>query len=127
MKKSLIILVFLIANFAFSQTNNVLSENYNEHIKGTWQIVDEPNNQWIFTNTECFWKNEGEISNTFSYTLSTEKSENGKLTFHYLKLTNAYDTNEIYEYEINSINTTSLVLDYIGGLGTKLQYFTKTQ
>lgn len=127
MKKSLIILVFLIANLTFSQTNNLISDNYNEQIKGTWQFKDEPNNQWIFTNTECLWKSEGEISDTFSYTLSTEKSENGKLTFHYLKLTNAYDVNEIYEYEINNINTTSLVLDYLGDLGSKLQYFTKNQ
>ncbi len=117
--KIITILSVLLFGFIAQQVNQE-----NQLIIGTWYFENEASNLWEFTNDRCIWKNDGKITDVFTYSIVKEKSKNGKLDFSFLKLIHL-NNGEIFEYEINSLGNDKMTLDYLGDMNTKLIYFRK--
>jgi len=103
---TLILIVFNI--FTYAQTNSIKNEKVS--IIGTWVIENEVENKWTFTNNNyCEWLLNGEIIGRFTFSISSEFAPNG-VEHTYLKLINISNTNEVYEYALNSIGNTKMTL-----------------
>ena len=109
MKKIAILLFIFTFGCAQSQSNLIQQEN--QQIIGTWFIDDEITNKWIFTsNNICRWELDGEMLDQYTYSISSEFSQNG-IEHTYLKLFNINDSTEIFEYAINSIGNNKMTLE----------------
>ncbi|WP_396195307.1 hypothetical protein [Flavobacterium sp.] len=107
--KTLIAFLLLLSTYAHSQSTLVPQER--QSIIGTWVIDNETNNKWLFTaNNTCVWKLNEETLDLFTYSISSEFSSNG-VEHTYLKLIKINNSNEIYEYAINSINNNKMTLE----------------
>ena len=113
-----ITVVFLLSSFTIIQ----LTQD-RELIIGTWNYAGETNNKWIFTDDRCIWEYNGEVINTFTYSISEEIADNG-IVFSYLKLVRV-GNNDVFEYDINALDANNLTLDYQGDLSEKLMLFEK--
>ncbi len=82
--------------------------------------------EWQFTSDgKCYDYYQNQLSDTYQYTITQEQSENGKFTLSYLKLVNINDSSDFYEYEINTLDNSTMVLDYLGDMSAKLTSFNK--
>lgn len=107
------ILVAIIFVFSFNSISaqSTLIQDELQKIIGTWVIDNEGTNKWIFTsNNICKWELDGVILDEFTYSISSEFSTSGG-EHTYLKLININDSNEIYEYAINSIGNNKMTLE----------------
>lgn len=120
-----VIAIIIVLITIFSYTIIRLSQE-NELIIGTWINSETPEWKWQFkTDGKCYDYLNGQLSDTYTYSITEEVSKSGKLKFSFLKLVNIYKANDEYEYEINTLSTNKLVLEYLEGSGGKLIYFEK--
>jgi len=87
-------------------------------IIGTWVHENEPENRWQFTpNGICYWKDNNNIEDTFTYSISYTSPQCGHQVqtngsqFYYLKLVS--QENDEYCYQIGVDNET-LSINYLG-------------
>ena len=107
------VLTIIIFVFTFNSINaqSTLVQEESQKIIGTWVIDDEATNKWIFTsNSVCVWEFNGVVLEQFTYSINSEFSSSG-LEHTYLKLINVNDSNEIYEYAINSLGDNKMTLE----------------
>ncbi|MEN8125890.1 MAG: hypothetical protein ABFR32_12265 [Bacteroidota bacterium] len=122
-KKAIIITIVLLAIFSFTM---IQLNQEKELIIGTWINSETPEWKWHFkTDGKCYDYLGGQLSDTYTYSITEEVSKNGKLKHSFLRLVNIYKANDEYEYEINTLNTNKLVLEYLDGSRSKLIYFNK--
>lgn len=127
MKKIKIIGFVLFVLLLVGATTLLQQKDYNKLIIGTWLPQgDGYEYRWVFTkNGKCYDYYDNALDATYTYTIQSEKSVNGKFTIWYLKLTNINDLNDIYEYDIIGLSKDTMRLDYAGNLNTKLSVFIK--
>lgn len=95
-------------------------------ILGTWVPEGSPNSEWIFkSDGKCYEYYQGQLDETYTYSINEVKSSNGKFTLSFLKTINVNNSSDIYEYEINGISDIEMYLDYQGDLNVKLLKFTR--
>lgn len=122
-KKTIIITIILLAIYSFAI---VQLNQEQEAIIGTWINTETPQWKRVFSaDGKSYDYYNNVLSNTYTYYITNEQSRNGKLTVSFLKLVNLKNTNDIYEYEINTLDSSKFVLEYLGGSRSKLIYFTK--
>jgi hypothetical protein len=121
-------IVLLIIFFILIGTNfSWLAPNQEEQlIIGKWVNTENPG--WIrsFDNYgKCYDYQNGILLDTYHYLIVRETSQNGKLKFSFLQITNVKNINDKFEYEINALTSSKLVLEYTTGLRNNLLYFNK--
>lgn len=95
-------------------------------ILGTWICSDTP--EWkLQFNSNGIMKNylNGVVTKSFSYSITSEKSINGKYDLSFLKIINVSDANDVREYEITGMTKTEMFLDYLGDTSVQVIGFTK--
>ncbi|WP_295335502.1 hypothetical protein [Flavobacterium sp.] len=103
-------ITLLLLSFGFASGQTTLIESERAKINGTWVIENEVANVWTFTNNNyCEWRLNGEIIGQFTFSITSEFSQNG-IEHTYLKLININNSNEVYEYAINSIGNYKMTL-----------------
>ncbi|MGY0427185.1 MAG: hypothetical protein ACWIPI_10235 [Polaribacter sp.] len=101
-------------------------QNTEESIIGTWVADDDSKSKMRFDSIgKCYSEYTGESTDVYNYSITKETSSNGKITFETLKLINTSDSNDVYVYDINSIDDQILVLQYLKN--NKLLYYSKEQ
>lgn len=126
MKKTKIIGFTLLVLLLVSATTLLQQEDPKEMIIGDWKSEGCSTCIWSFHDDGKIKRHyNGSLYKTYTYTIQSEKSVNGKFTIWYLKLTNINDLNDIYEYDIIGLSKDTMRLDYTGDLNTKLSVFTK--
>ncbi len=126
MKKTKIIGFALLALLLIGTTTLLQQKDHNKLIVGNWKSEGCSTCIWEFRDDgkiKRYYK--GSLYKTYTYTIQSEKSLNGKFTIWYLKLTNINDLNDIYEYDIIGLSKDTMRLDYAGNLNTKLSVFIK--
>ncbi len=116
-------MVLLLGVVIGSSFTTLSSTQEKELIIGNWHYEDEVYNKWVFTNDKCFWKYNGDITDTFNYQITEAAADNG-IDFSCLKLVDI-SNNDVYEYEINALTEDHLTLDYLGDMSVKLMMFEK--
>lgn len=103
-------LIMLLFSFGLASGQTTLIESEIAKINGSWLIENEDSNKWTFSNNNyCEWLLNGEIIGRFTFSISSEFASNG-VEHTYLKLINISNTNEVYEYALNSIGNTKMTL-----------------
>lgn len=103
-------LIMLLFSFGLASGQTTLIESEIAKINGSWVIENEDSNKWTFSNNNyCEWLLNGEIIGRFTFSISSEFAPNG-VEHTYLKLINISNTNEVYEYALNSIGNTKMTL-----------------
>lgn len=111
MKTLIITLILLITSSVKSQS--ALVEQEKIFIIGTWFIDNEVTNKWVFTaDNTCKWEVNGVILDQFTYSINNGFSSNG-LEHTSLKLININNSNEVFEYEINSLGDNKMTLETV--------------
>ena len=111
-------LITLITGLALAASimiaTNKLQVDIKKYIIGTW--VEEGtsiNDKVVFSiDGKCTWYSDGKISDVYSYTLTTGKSQNGKLSFDFLTLTSISNSKIILEYTIQGSRDGVLSLEF---------------
>ncbi|WP_462253633.1 hypothetical protein [Ekhidna sp.] len=102
-----------------------IDQNPEQLIIGTWKPEGCATCKWVFKEDgKCYDHYKGKIFQTYRFSIKSGKSLNGKLTHHFLTLTDISNPKESYEYEINGLSEKRMALEYLKGT-RKLQYFTR--
>lgn len=126
MKKTKIIGFTLLVLLLVSATTLLQQKDRKEMIIGDWKSEGCSTCIWSFHDDgkiKRYYK--GSLYKTYTYTIQSEKSVNGKLTHYTLRLVNVGDSKDIYDYLIIGLSQDSMRLDYTGDLNAKLSVFTK--
>ncbi len=110
----LILLAISLLSFVVIQLNQE-----QEDIIGIWTNTETPQWKWEFrTDGKCYSYYDNEISEKYNYSVETTSPQcnqdvpTGKL-YSYLKLVNLNESNDVYCYEILSLDKESLQLRQI--------------
>ena len=121
----------LLAALLFISTYSYTSAQENTEdklIQGTWTFSDSPNTKWQFKDDgKCYDYLDDILLDTYSYTITEEKSENGKTSKSTLTLVNTNNPDETYMYNINKLNSGKLWLEYQVGFRDKYIVFKRQQ
>jgi hypothetical protein len=121
----------LVAALLFISTYSYTSAQENTEdklIQGTWTFSDSPNTKWQFKDDgKCYDYLDDILLDTYSYTITDEKSENGKTSESILTLVNTNNPDETYIYNINKLNSGKLWLEYQVGFRDKYIVFKRQQ
>lgn len=110
--KTLIISLILLISISAKSQSALVQQEY-DRVVGTWIIDGEPTNKWIFTaNNICRWEYEGETLNQFTFTITNGFSASG-LEHTSLKLISVSDSNQIFQYDINSLGINKMTLESV--------------
>ncbi|WP_462253625.1 hypothetical protein [Ekhidna sp.] len=102
----------------------LIAQSNDELIQGEWNSKGCETCKWIFKDGICSKIHDGDVYGKYKYIITEGKSLNGKLTHHFLTLTDISNPKESYEYEINGLSEKRMALEYLKGT-RRLQYFTK--
>lgn len=118
--------LIVLSTVIFTLLSLKIASQDKDQIIGTWVPDGSSNMLWVFNSNGTLNKvYEGKIYKTFNFAIDEKKSENGKLTLSFLKLTNVSNQNDVYVFSINAISQTDMYLDYIGNMNTQLLRFTR--
>ena len=121
----------LLAALLFISTYSYTSAQENTEdklIHGTWTFSDSPNTKWQFkSDGKCYDYLDDILLDTYTYTITEEKSENGKTSESTLTLVNTNNPDETYMYNINKLNSGKLWLEYQVGFRDKYIVFKRQQ
>ena len=104
-----------LISFTMLQTKEI------DIIVGTWKPKGSPNNSWVFTSDgKCYQYSATDVTDVYNYSISTTSPQCGYAVnvgpnFSYLKLINVNNAEDIYCYEITTLNNEFLALIYLGG------------
>ncbi len=80
-------------------------------IIGTWIPDGSPDSHSVFTLDGSLKKySNNQLFKTYNWSISEDKSVDGALTHSFLKLIDVNSINTIYEYEINGLSDTKMLL-----------------
>ncbi|RSK41774.1 hypothetical protein [Mangrovimonas spongiae] len=117
--------ILVIALLGFAQSQQQPTEE--ELIVGTWHIEENPSDYLFVVNNDYTATKEygGDFETDYYSWQITESQTPSGLTVSHLILTNIANTDEQYDYEIDTLNNERLVLIYQrpgGGIGKLTTY-----
>lgn len=101
--KLLIILLLSVIGF---------NSHQNQEFNGTWISEEDPNWKMVFTQDECKWYYENELTENYYFSISNSTPQCGyevpvESTTSYLKFISKDNSNDIICYEINGFAETT--------------------
>ena len=113
-KAALVFFTLCLSSFGF-----FYSIQEKEIIIGEWKNTETPEWKWVFTKEgKCYDYLDNQLSDTYNYSIESTSPQcdqnvpTGEL-FSYLKLVNVKDANDLFCYEILSLDETMLQIRWL--------------
>jgi hypothetical protein len=117
--KITLLLTVLIAVFGFVTVSNTSAQDEQNLIVGTWISTDDAQSKKVFqTDGKCHDYYNGQLITTYSFSIERTSPQCGQSVpvgklFSYLKIVNVNNSNDVYCYEILSLNAQYLQIRWI--------------